>query len=288
MKISFVLFLLLIGTVTAFFFRNEPDNPEALTPHLENPEALAEELQDTEGPKPYFQNSSLEKGRNQKFVKFNDIEFDDEFPAFTDSSFDFEKTSSYEELPAARVKNRSLTQEENWFGDRPRTPSPIVKREAAAQNHQTVKRSSPQHAWDALSNRAINKVKPERATSTWEIRIHRVRPGETLSSLATYYLGSDSRYMELYRFNTDVLKNPNRLQVGMTLRIPPANQSRTVSAGTVTTQTVPTLRTPKRAARWSNDRSSSATPQKKRRTTFPRFLPVRRSPFSPGQRRRSN
>jgi LysM repeat protein len=287
MKIGFVLVLLLIGTIAAFFFRNEPGNPEALTPHLENPEALAEELQDTEGPKPYLQNPSVANGRDQEFVIIDDIETDDEFSAFIASSSDSEKKASYEELPAARVKNRSLTQQENWIGNRPRTPSPIFKRETAEKKHQTVQRSS---ARDARSNRATKQVpvRTGRASSPSEIRIHRVRPGETLSSLATYYLGSESRFMELYRFNKDVLKNPNRLQVGMTLRIPPANNSRTVSAGTVKSRTVSTIRTPKRAPRLSNDRPASTNPQEKRRTQFPRFLPVRRSPFLPGQQRRSN
>ena len=287
MKIGLVLGLLLLGTVAAIFFRNDP-SPEAQTPHLENPEALAEELKDTEGPKPYLQDSSFANGRDQEFVKFDEIQTDDKFSALSDSSPFFNNESSYEGLPATPAKNRSLTQEKNWFEDRSQPPSPITKREAATNNHHTANRSSPQQAWDALSNRAIEKVRPKRAASASEIRIHRVRPGETLSSLATYYLGSDSRYMELYQLNKDVLKNPNRLQVGMTLRIPPAKSTRAVSAGTAKTQTVSTIRTPQRAPRLTNDRPAATNPQKKRGTTFPRFFPVRQSPFLPGPQRRNN
>ena len=289
-KIGLVLGLLLIGTVAAIFFRNEPV-PEVQTPHLENPEALAEELQNTEGPKPYLQNSSFTNRRDQEFVKIDEIETEDEFPAFTGSSSEFQKKSRYEELPATPEQNRSFTQVKNWFKDRSRSTSPNTQREAATTNHQTVQRSSLKQAWDALSNRAIEKVRPHRDASASEFRIHRVRRGETLSSLATYYLGSDSRFMELYQLNKDVLKNPNRLQVGMKLRIPPANNSRAVSAGTAKTQTVSTIRTPQRKHRLSKDRPSSANPQEKRRTgfpRFPRFLPVRRSPFLPGPQRRNN
>jgi hypothetical protein len=286
-KISLVLGLLLLGAVAAFFFRNEPGSEKQI-PYLENPEALAKKMEDTEGPKPYLQNSSFDNGRNQDFIKLDEIETNDEFSAFIGSSSDSEKNSAYEELPATGAINKSQTWKKDRFENRSRTPSPIAKREAVAHNHQTAKRSSPHQTWNALSNRATEKIRPERAASTSEIRIHRVRPGETLSSLATYYLGSDSRFIELYQLNKDVLKNPNRLQVGMKLRIPPAKLSRVVSARTAKTQSTSTIRTPQRAPRLSNDRPASTKPQEKRRTPFSRFLPVRRSPFLPGQQRHNN
>ncbi|MED5374586.1 MAG: LysM peptidoglycan-binding domain-containing protein [Myxococcota bacterium] len=48
-----------------------------------------------------------------------------------------------------------------------------------------------------------------------------VGAGDTLGSLAARHLGSSSRWQELYAANTDIIgSDPNRLQVGMRLRLP--------------------------------------------------------------------
>lgn len=51
--------------------------------------------------------------------------------------------------------------------------------------------------------------------------VHRVREGETLSSIARRYLGSSDRYAELFAANRQILADPNQLKVGMQLVIPP-------------------------------------------------------------------
>jgi len=51
-------------------------------------------------------------------------------------------------------------------------------------------------------------------------RIHTVVAGDTLSELAERYLGSAALADELYEANRDVLKSPDALRVGQTLRIP--------------------------------------------------------------------
>ncbi|MFM7057158.1 MAG: LysM peptidoglycan-binding domain-containing protein [Planctomycetota bacterium] len=49
---------------------------------------------------------------------------------------------------------------------------------------------------------------------------HTVQFGETLSSIAAHYLGSQSRYGLIFEANRDRLTSADRLQVGMKLRIP--------------------------------------------------------------------
>jgi nucleoid-associated protein YgaU len=49
---------------------------------------------------------------------------------------------------------------------------------------------------------------------------HRVRDGETLSSIAYRYLGTRERYREIFQANRDVLASPDRLVAGMELNIP--------------------------------------------------------------------
>jgi nucleoid-associated protein YgaU len=51
-------------------------------------------------------------------------------------------------------------------------------------------------------------------------RAYRVKPGDTLYSIAQRELGSGSRMRELQRFNVDVLKDSDVLQPGMEIRIP--------------------------------------------------------------------
>lgn len=51
-------------------------------------------------------------------------------------------------------------------------------------------------------------------------RTHTVVAGDTLSELAARYLGSSALADQLYAANRDVLKSPDALRVGQTLRIP--------------------------------------------------------------------
>ncbi len=51
-------------------------------------------------------------------------------------------------------------------------------------------------------------------------RVHTVRPGETLGSIARDYLGSAGAWNRIFEANQDRLANPDRLGVGMELRIP--------------------------------------------------------------------
>jgi nucleoid-associated protein YgaU len=50
--------------------------------------------------------------------------------------------------------------------------------------------------------------------------VHTVAAGDTLSTLAKIYLGDSKRYMEIFKANTDTLKNPDAINVGQKLNIP--------------------------------------------------------------------
>jgi nucleoid-associated protein YgaU len=51
-------------------------------------------------------------------------------------------------------------------------------------------------------------------------RLHEVKPGETLSSIAKAELGSAARWKEIAALNSDVLADPDQIKVGMRLRLP--------------------------------------------------------------------
>ncbi len=50
--------------------------------------------------------------------------------------------------------------------------------------------------------------------------VHRVRPGDTLQSIAVEYYGDARRYLDIYLANKHLLSNPARLPENIELRIP--------------------------------------------------------------------
>ena len=52
-------------------------------------------------------------------------------------------------------------------------------------------------------------------------RLHVIHDGDTLERLAKRYLGDESRAVEIFDLNQDVLANPHVLKIGVELRIPP-------------------------------------------------------------------
>ncbi|WP_437185481.1 LysM peptidoglycan-binding domain-containing protein [Planctomicrobium sp. SH668] len=53
---------------------------------------------------------------------------------------------------------------------------------------------------------------------------YRVKAGDTLSKISLETLGSSGRYLELFEENSDLLKSPDSIRIGMELRIPGEKQ----------------------------------------------------------------
>ena len=58
------------------------------------------------------------------------------------------------------------------------------------------------------------------AGQTAGARTHKVEKGDTLSALAKKYYGKASEYNKIFEANRDQLKDPDKIKVGQTLRIP--------------------------------------------------------------------
>jgi len=64
------------------------------------------------------------------------------------------------------------------------------------------------------------ELKQEISRREQELRFIVVKKGDTLSSLAYKAYGRASAYVKIYKANPDLVKNPNRIYVGMKLRVP--------------------------------------------------------------------
>jgi LysM domain len=50
--------------------------------------------------------------------------------------------------------------------------------------------------------------------------VYTVKPGDSLSKIAKWLFGDAMKYMDIYNFNTDILKDPNNISVGQKIKLP--------------------------------------------------------------------
>jgi LysM repeat protein len=77
--------------------------------------------------------------------------------------------------------------------------------------------------WDNIKthpgweNEVVANIKAQR---TDLFGVYTVQSGDTLSKIAKAYLGDSNRYMDIFKANSDTLKNPDMIKVGQKLNIP--------------------------------------------------------------------
>lgn len=108
--------------------------------------------------------------------------------------------------------------------------SPTTKRApGAAPNDSFAERHSAVESGPPLSARkqtvfskapADDSASASAAPAARSGQLHKVRDGDTLSSLARHYLGSSKRFLEIYEANRELLSNPDLLPIGAELKIP--------------------------------------------------------------------
>jgi nucleoid-associated protein YgaU len=54
------------------------------------------------------------------------------------------------------------------------------------------------------------------------VQIYTVVTGDNLSKIAQHFYGKASDWQQIYKANRDTVKDPDKLSVGQTLKIPPA------------------------------------------------------------------
>lgn len=202
-KVGLALGVLLIGVVAAFFFRNETD-PAERVPSLSRAEEVNREIAEKR-LSPYF----------------SEIEAD--------------------ELPGGGTAPPQNRSDQGAAGERklPRWQEVTTERDgdpfAGASPERDVPAPDPiryESATAGFSEPREDRSAPTSLEGTSgggaassALRSHVVQPGETLSSIAGKYLGSQARYREIFESNRDQLRSADDLQVGMKLRIPDAKGS---------------------------------------------------------------
>jgi nucleoid-associated protein YgaU len=77
--------------------------------------------------------------------------------------------------------------------------------------------------WDNIKthpgweNEIVANIKAQR---TDVFGVYEVQSGDTLSKIAKAYLGDSNRYMDIFKANSETLKNPDMIKVGQKLNIP--------------------------------------------------------------------
>lgn len=223
-KIGFALGILLIGIVTAFFFRNEPD-PFAELPPLDDPRGL--DAQIAEKPiAPYTDPIGAQPGANAPSgPRQNPWQLPEMYRPLPQPPQGGESLSAFpaapdpinlaEPVPLPVDNPLKSIEVGNPFGDLPRSSSSKSNALLPGNEAWTSVPSSPSDA--PPKPELVKSSPPAEATPT----MYKIKQGDTLSLLAEKHLGSSRRFMEIYEANRDKLKNPDDIRMGMLIRIPP-------------------------------------------------------------------
>ena len=216
-KVGLALAILLCSIVGAFFFRE--DSPRGTAPELKDSKKLDEAIALRDKP-PYPDADSSTKSRPNNSRRTDDRPKGDlppwELPDFLRSD---RQGSDSETGIAQRGKvnaSKDPFDPNVWNSNEHTTLSP-----PSDDNTPAVPIPLHNSEWDIASkdntgHAGSPAASPKRQT-------HVVAVGDTLSSIAGKYLGTQARYLDIFQANKDQLKSPDDLKVGMKLNIPDRN-----------------------------------------------------------------
>lgn len=213
-KIGIAMGILLIGVVAALFFRNEP-------------------LSDDQGLSGRREQELNQRLKNRDVSVYLETagapstEQDPADPHWTLSEL-FDQVKKTEDIPLP-------------IGVRERTPEPLPESAAVSQSLESPPFNPPKTNQSATADSTTDDFAPpsteksledilaggsptENTSSqfqkTGDFEEYTVRFGDTLSEISEKFLGSQTRYRELYELNRDRIDNPDRLKVGKAIRVP--------------------------------------------------------------------
>lgn len=193
-KVGFTILILIVGFTGAFCFRRQPEG-EVAFPVLQDESEL---------------NQLIAQYRLRPLLPGID----------TDETLNPQR--QFEQYLAANIPGKKLEPLEKQKVPKPIQPFvPLASDRASSQTSHALSGTDRGHGNEHItrSTEAVpanfRKNKP-----TGKSRIHVVQPGETLSGIAQKYLGSASRFNDIYNANRNILSGPNQLKPHMKLVIP--------------------------------------------------------------------
>lgn len=293
-KIGLALGILLIGVVAAFFFRNERSADDVI-PELEDPQALDREIIAKNGPYPPPAPAPRLTGRIEDEAASRPAQ---PWSPLSEQELSSSIWSTASDETKTKESGSPQAPSPGPLGS-PGPPDPIRPIHSADGGIAIVPVPDHNAAWQAGPGAAsqLPRVPAETEPAS---RLYQVQQGDTLSDLAQRFLGSSARYAEIFEANRNILRNPNDLQVGMRIRIPrrqetalptvpvrPISRSRRMTAGDETAvressrgDTSPRAGTPETNSVPADTGKAKGTDPPPR-PSQPRFIPARRSPFTP-------
>jgi len=179
--------------------------------------------------------------------------------------------------------------------------APAADNSASADDGSIAAHSAPSHQIDPVSTvprpNLSSLLEVNRAATMVDLRApeqtHTLVDGDTLSKLATRYLGSAEHSQALFDHNRDVLRNPDELPIGAVLRIPspvtlpPAADQVAPSSSPIDPPPVPaTPSAPVKLNRLINADATKAAPQRRTYTVQPgdSLVDIARKLYGDGRR----
>jgi nucleoid-associated protein YgaU len=99
---------------------------------------------------------------------------------------------------------------------------PVAVKEIKAEPAKATSLSAHNKAVQAET--AVNNTPVHPDSVTYKIKgtkaTHTLQPGETLTRVSLKYYGTKDLYPYIVKYNSDVIKNPNNVPIGTTLKIP--------------------------------------------------------------------
>jgi hypothetical protein len=293
MKIGMAVGVALIGIVGALFFRREPES------------------KDREAPPPLQDTEDLDQriGEKEKGPYMDGVE---EFPdraapvpppqtAGAKSAAKSTNTDAPRFLTSEEeARNRDLLSRKKGAAPDPIPSVPVKKDNVVAADDIPAHNSE----WEPAGPAVKKSTEPQRSVPSGTVRTpgrtHVIQAGDTLSGLASKYLGSSARYRELYEANRNVLRSPDDLREGVTIVIPDGGkprESQTVAGTSAAGGGAPsdaTGKAPGVKARPASTETVESSGKGVSGNTPPRtdsapekirFVPVRGGPFNAGRSR---
>lgn len=279
-KVGLALAILLCSIVGAFFFRD--DAPRTASPELKDPDRLDQEIAHR-GRTPYAESGSRSRDadprRSAERSRGNAGDLPDWLP--------------WDETPGQGTaqRNRVNSSRDPLFADDRASSSDISTLPPAPHEAPAVPIPLHNSEWDTANNdgTGIRRDNAGAGSTNSKGRTHTVADGETLSSIAGKYLGSQARYQEIFQANRDQLKSPNDLKIGMKLNIPERSDARVsntprnggTSSRDAGSQTVKTLRPATTTPTKATDRTRTPSEPTSSGSSKPLFKPAKRGPAIP-------